>query len=347
MGKKKICVLGGGVIGLSTALVLSKDYDVTIIADKFGNQTESRKATAIWHVYLVPETHTVLSWAAETLQKLNEISIKYPESGVEQIRGVELFRNSVENIPTWAHIPSHFELLDQNEIEKYNTHKGRNITEFEINQLTNHPVKWGYSIDAPAADMDIYLSWLESKLLNIESVEFDRRELTDINEISPKYDCFVNCLGASAFSLFDDSAFLPYKGQYFTIPLCEEFPRNYIGDDDHPLGMAYVIPRKGKIMIGGCAEKNVDDLELTLDWKETFKRASLYYPELNSITQDLKVAPAIVGVRPCRAKGVRLELDNNNASLNTPLIHNYGHGGSGFSLSWGCANSVLELIKTI
>ena len=55
------------MIGLTTAAVLSQAYDVKIIASKFGAETESVKATAIWHVYLVPETETSWNWAGVTL----------------------------------------------------------------------------------------------------------------------------------------------------------------------------------------------------------------------------------------------------------------------------------------
>lgn len=78
---KSICVVGAGVVGLTTAIVLASRYEVQIIADKFGADTDSVKATAVWHVYLVPETAEVLVWSSVTLQRLIDISRLYPESG--------------------------------------------------------------------------------------------------------------------------------------------------------------------------------------------------------------------------------------------------------------------------
>ena len=47
-----------------------------------------------------------------------------------------------------------------------------------------------------------------------------------------------------------------------------------------------------------------------------------------------------VGLRPCRAV-VRLELEEIGEQR---VIHNYGHGGAGVTLSWGCAEEVVRLI---
>jgi len=43
--------------------------------------------------------------------------------------------------------------------------------------------------------------------------------------------------------------------------------------------------------------------------------------------------------RPFRAAGPRL---NTEMLGDTLVVHNYGHGGSGWSLSWGSAQIVLE-----
>ena len=48
-----------------------------------------------------------------------------------------------------------------------------------------------------------------------------------------------------------------------------------------------------------------------------------------------------VGLRPFRRSGVRLERDRLRDGRT--VIHNYGHGGAGFTLSWGCAREVLEV----
>jgi hypothetical protein len=63
-----------------------------------------------------------------------------------------------------------------------------------------------------------------------------------------------------------------------------------------------------------------------------------------------KKAPFAVGVRPHRRGGVRLELEEG--PLETPsgkkhLIHNYGHGGGGITLAWGCASATRDLVATL
>jgi D-amino-acid oxidase len=54
-------------------------------------------------------------------------------------------------------------------------------------------------------------------------------------------------------------------------------------------------------------------------------------------TLEVETSSALVGVRPVRPKGVRLELEDVDGRA---VIHNYGHGGSGFTVSWGCAEEV-------
>ena len=50
-----------------------------------------------------------------------------------------------------------------------------------------------------------------------------------------------------------------------------------------------------------------------------------------------------VGLRPFRSD-IRLELEMVNGK---PVIHNYGHGGSGVTTFWGCAKDVLTLFQNI
>ncbi len=51
-----------------------------------------------------------------------------------------------------------------------------------------------------------------------------------------------------------------------------------------------------------------------------------------------------VGLRPGRAT-VRLE---HEPMAGTPgVIHNYGHAGNGWSLSWGCAQDVVRIAERL
>src|ERR1700761_1671161 len=46
-----------------------------------------------------------------------------------------------------------------------------------------------------------------------------------------------------------------------------------------------------------------------------------------------------VCLRPFRAQGPRIESEQIGSTL---VVHNYGHGGSGWSLSWGSANLAMQ-----
>jgi len=50
-----------------------------------------------------------------------------------------------------------------------------------------------------------------------------------------------------------------------------------------------------------------------------------------------------VGLRPSR-KEVRLEIES--LSSGRWAIHNYGHGGAGVTLSWGCADEVTRIVSS-
>jgi len=53
----------------------------------------------------------------------------------------------------------------------------------------------------------------------------------------------------------------------------------------------------------------------------------------------------VAGLRPFRTSGFRLEVERPAASPGKVIVHNYGHGGAGITLSWGCASKVRDLVR--
>jgi glycine/D-amino acid oxidase-like deaminating enzyme len=71
-------------------------------------------------------------------------------------------------------------------------------------------------------------------------------------------------------------------------------------------------------------------------------------PTPNLPTPDFTFDPnapgaCIAGVRPFRKGSYRLEAETIGSKF---IVHNYGHGGAGITLSWGCAAKVADLVKT-
>lgn len=55
-----------------------------------------------------------------------------------------------------------------------------------------------------------------------------------------------------------------------------------------------------------------------------------------------RVIREVVGLRPYRPEGFKVEAERLGDKL---LIHNYGHGGAGITLSWGTASMAVDLLS--
>lgn len=53
-----------------------------------------------------------------------------------------------------------------------------------------------------------------------------------------------------------------------------------------------------------------------------------------------RVVRTVVGLRPYRASGFRVETEKLDTKL---IVHNYGHGGGGITLSWGTSQLAVDL----
>jgi D-amino-acid oxidase len=109
--------------------------------------------------------------------------------------------------------------------------------------------------------------------------------------------------------------------------------------DDH--NFMYLFPREDGVLIGGIAEPHTWNLEIDAGLTaDIVARCS----QVNAVVGDAPIVKQFVGLRPGRDT-VRLEVEE--LSEQCTVIHNYGHAGLGYTLSWGCADDVVALAQNI
>jgi D-amino-acid oxidase len=72
------------------------------------------------------------------------------------------------------------------------------------------------------------------------------------------------------------------------------------------------------------------------DNEAILQKVEALWPEMDRS----KIIGGAVGLRPSRNE-VRLETEDISGRF---VVHNYGHGGAGVTLSWGCAEEVVEIV---
>ena len=113
--------------------------------------------------------------------------------------------------------------------------------------------------------------------------------------------------------------------------------KRFVLDEENPEGVTYIVPRSGDCILGGTAEEGEWGLQPDPETAAAIlRRCTQLQPRLKGV----KVLEHKVGLRPGRPE-IRLEHEDGPI----PRIHNYGHGGSGITLSWGCAEETLRLVQ--
>jgi D-amino-acid oxidase len=305
----QILVIGAGVAGLSSALRLAEaGHAVQIWARERPPETTSAVAAAIWYPYRAEPADRVRVWAGATLREFVRLSAD-PSTGIVLRDGLELFRDAVDD-PPWASVVPGFRRAVPGELPPGYTD--------------------GYAMRLPVIDMPVYLRWLEGRVL-ASGAGITQRTIHSLGEISREADAVVNCTGLGARDLCHDHDLFGVRGQVIVVeaPAVSEFRL-----DDATI--TYIIPRLHDVVLGGTAEEHVYDTGI-----DAASAASIraHCERLNPLLSTAPARAHKVGIRPCRST-VRLELEHEDG---TRIVHNYGHGGAGVTLSWGCADEVASL----
>lgn len=313
---KNVLVIGAGVSGLSTAIILhDAGHKVNIWTKDLTPDTTSNIAAAFWYPYLCNPRDKAITWSKSTYQYLEKNALTDDTSGTRYIMFTEYLKVKSPE-PWWRPAVDVFERPSPEE-------------------LPNGYVD-GYRTKAIVMDTSRYLPWL---LLQLEQrgIEVVQREVSNFDETLEHYDVVVNCTGLGSRELCNDKRVFPVRGQVLRV---EPNGFNDVVADESDENLAYIIPRFNDIIIGGTSQAN--DWNLQVDPNDTadiLRKAKTISSEFD----DVKILEEKVGLRPARDE-IRLEAEDRNGKL---LIHNYGHGGAGFTLSWGCANDVAQLVKDL
>ncbi|MBO0820209.1 MAG: FAD-binding oxidoreductase [Nocardiopsaceae bacterium] len=315
IGRPNVVVVGAGVAGLTTAISLA-DAGLTteLITADLGSGTTSIAAGAIWGPVRCGPPDRIRAWSAVGLEVLTQLESQ-PAAGVRPVSGVEVAA-SPSSPEDWLDLTGRIRPLEASELPP--------------------GMACGWRYTAPVVTMPLYLEYLRQwyEALGGTITVSTVRSLAEDTGPAP---IVVNCTGIGARELAGDPSVYPVRGQVVVVenPGIEEFyiDHTMVGDQ-----YIYIFPHKEVVILGGTAEEGAWDLSPRQDLSEQILAACA---SVDPRLRGARVVDERVGLRPCRDE-VRVESEPLPGGR--VLWHNYGHGGGGVTLSWGCAREITEAI---
>jgi D-amino-acid oxidase len=306
-------VIGAGVVGLTTAISLADAGLATrIVTAAPPGETTSAAAGAIWGPVRCGPRERCHEWARTGLDVLSALAGE-GDAGVHQLSGREV--SALPALPpAWTDLLPDLRVLGPDELPG------------------GFVAGWRYT--APAVQMPVYLEYL---LRRYEGLGGSVAAETVNSLDSFAAPVVVNCTGIGARTLVPDDSLVPVRGQIVVVenPGITEF---YLDHGSDGADYVYVFPHGDTVILGGTAYEGASDMAPRPDVAARIVRdCAAVFPGL----RDARVIAQRVGLRPVRP-AVRLEPEPLPGGR--VLWHNYGHGGAGVTLSWGCAAELTSAV---
>lgn len=309
-----ILVIGAGVSGLTTAICIAESgRPVRVRAAEPPRRTTSMIAGAMWGPSFQEPVADVLAWTACSLAEFSRIAAQ-PGTGVRLAVGT-----TVSQAPMGGELPPQVKLIP------------------ELRPCTAAELPPGYATGfrsrVPLVDMPAYLDYLAARL-DRAGCGIEVGAVGSLAEAAEEAPVVVDCSGLGARELAGDRSVRPVRGQHVVVrnPGLDEW---FMELTDGP-EWASIFPHPERVVLGGIS---IDDSWDTAPDDAFTERLLARCIEIEPRLRDADIIETVVGLRPDRP-AVRVE----RAPLGTGwCVHNYGHGGTGVSLSWGCARTAARL----
>lgn len=299
--------------GLSCAVLLAEaGHAVEIWAAALPPRTTSNVAAAFWYPYQAFPRERALRWAEVSYRRFVTLADR-PDTGIRMRRLVDLYREPLER-PWWADAVPQYVRLAAHE-------RPAGFAE-------------AFAFPSPVVDTRAYLPYLRGRFAAAGGTVVERR-LQSLDEALARAEVVVNCSGLGARTLASDPEVFPIRGQLVHVdgPVIDDI----VLDEHGPEGLTYVVPRGDHCVLGGTSDPYDDDTApRPADSAGIVERCARIDPRLREAPRLAE----IVGLRPGRST-VRLEAEPRGEGL---IVHDYGHGGAGVTLSWGCAEEAVGLV---